>query len=82
MPISVVPGTILPPIWLMRYWPVTHGVGVGVLVGVGEAVAEAVGVGLEAPCTKLTKTSCCELPVMIFRPSVHPPMAVFPKELW
>jgi hypothetical protein len=54
-----------------------------VLVGVGEAVAEGVGVGLiEVPWTKLTKTSCCELPVMIFRPSVHPPMAVFPKELW
>jgi hypothetical protein len=60
-----------------------HGVGVGVLVGVGEAVAEGVGVGLlKVPCTKLTKRSCCELLLMIFRPSVHPPMAVFPKALW
>jgi hypothetical protein len=63
----------------MTYW--TQGVGVGVLVGVGEAVADGAGVG-EAPSAKLTKTSCCELLVMIFRPSVHPPMAVFPKELW
>jgi hypothetical protein len=64
----------------MTYW--THGVGVGVLVGVGEAVAEGVGVGLELPCPKLTKTSCCELLLMIFRPSVHPPINMFPKELW
>ncbi|PYJ12895.1 MAG: hypothetical protein DME94_11520 [Verrucomicrobia bacterium] len=66
------------------YWA-THGVGVGVLVGEGLAVAEGVGVGLAvgvAPCTKLTKTSCCEVPLMIFRPSVQPPIIVVPRELW
>ena len=49
------------------------------------AVAVAVGVGvgvLWIRGTKLTKTSCCELPLIITRPSVQPPMAVVPKELW
>jgi len=58
LPLSVVPGTILPPIWLIVYWlqvAVGDGVGVGVNVadavavavdvGEGEAVAVAVGVG-------------------------------------
>jgi len=68
----------------MTYWP-THGVGVGVNVAEGLAVGVEVGVGLavgDAPCNKLTKTSCCALPLMVFRPSVQPPIAVFPKELW
>src|SRR6266566_4273772 len=45
----------------------------GVDVGVGEGVP---------PCTKLTKTSCCDWPLMMLRPSVQPPMAVFPTALW
>jgi hypothetical protein len=32
--------------------------------------------------TRLTNTSCCELPLMLLRPSVQAPMTVFPKELW
>src|SRR6266478_2488478 len=59
---------------------VAVGVGLGGTVAVGVAMGVAVGVG--PPCTKLTKTSCCELPLMIVRPSVQPPMAVVPKELW
>ncbi|PYI48436.1 MAG: hypothetical protein DMF11_03515 [Verrucomicrobia bacterium] len=74
-----------PPIWVNVY-PATQGVGVDVAVGEGLAVAVAVGVGLavgDGPgCTKLTKTSCCELPLMIVRPSVQPPIIVSPKELW
>ena len=65
------------------------GVAVAVAVGVGEAVAvavgegDAVGVGLGVPpCTKLTKTSCCDWPLIMLRPSVQPPMVVFPAELW
>jgi hypothetical protein len=46
-------------------------------------VAVGVGVGvLWISGTKLTKTSCCEVPLMITRPSVQPPMAVFPLALW
>jgi hypothetical protein len=67
-------------------YPATQGVAVAVAVGEGLAVAVAVGVGLavgDGPsCTKLVKTSCCALPLIIVRPSVQPPMAVFPKELW
>jgi hypothetical protein len=40
---SVVPGTILPPICVITYWP-TQDVGVAVAVGVGEAVGVDVGV--------------------------------------
>ena len=57
-----------------------------VAVGEGLAVAVAVGVGLAIgdgpPCTRLTKTSCCELPLTIVRPSVQPPIAINPKALW
>ena len=66
------------------YWP-AHGVGVGVNVGVGLAVGVTVGVGLavgDAPCIRLTKTSCCEVLLILVRPSVQAPIAVFPKELW
>ena len=54
---------------------------VAVAVGVNVGVAAGVGV-LWISGTKLTKTSCCELPLIITRPSVQPPMAVVPKELW
>ena len=40
---SVVPGTILPPICVIMYWPTQDG-GVAVAVGVGEAVGVDVGV--------------------------------------
>ena len=53
MPLSVVPGTMLPPICLITYGPmqgvgvrVGVGVGVGVNVAVAVAVAVDVGVGL------------------------------------
>ena len=42
---SVVPGTILPPICVIMYWPTQDG-GVAVAVGVGEAVGVVVGVGV------------------------------------
>jgi len=43
---SVVPGTILPPICFISYWPTQDG-GVAVAVGVGEAVGVDVGVGVK-----------------------------------
>ena len=43
---SVVPGTILPPICVIMYWPKQDG-GVAVAVGVGEAVGVDVGVGVK-----------------------------------
>ena len=43
---SVVPGTILPPICVIMYWPTQDG-GVAVAVGVGEAVGVDVGVGVK-----------------------------------
>ncbi len=43
---SVVPGTILPPICVITYWPTQDG-GVAVAVGVGEAVGVEVGVGVK-----------------------------------
>jgi hypothetical protein len=45
LPMSVVPGTMLPPIWFITYAPM-QGVGVEVEVGVGVNVAVAVGVGV------------------------------------
>jgi hypothetical protein len=45
-PMSVVPGTILPPICFITYWPTQDG-GVAVAVGVGEAVGVDVGVGVK-----------------------------------
>jgi hypothetical protein len=47
-PMSVVPGTILPPICFITYWPTQDG-GVAVAVGVGEAVAvdDGVTVGVD-----------------------------------
>jgi len=58
-------------------------VAVTVAVAVGVNVGVAVGVGvLWISGTKLTKTSGCEVPLMITRPSVQPPMAVFPLALW
>jgi hypothetical protein len=46
LPISVVPGTILPPIWVTAYWAVQ-----AVAVAVAVAVGEAVGVGPAGPST-------------------------------
>jgi hypothetical protein len=43
---SVVPGTILPPICVIMYWPKQDG-GEAVAVGVGEAVGVDVGVGVK-----------------------------------
>jgi hypothetical protein len=43
---SVVPGTILPPICVITYWPTQAG-GDAVAVGVGEAVGVDVGVGVK-----------------------------------
>jgi hypothetical protein len=43
---SVVAGTILPPICVIMYWPIQDG-GVAVAVGVGEAVGVDVGVGVK-----------------------------------
>ncbi|PYL59524.1 MAG: hypothetical protein DMF31_06660 [Verrucomicrobia bacterium] len=64
---------------------VAVGVATAVAVGVGLGGTVAVGVGVGVPWlsdTKLTKTSCCELPLMTTRPSVQPPMAVVPLALW
>ena len=48
MPMSVVPGTILPPICAITYWlPGVHvGVALGVPVGVAVGVAEGITVGV------------------------------------
>jgi|SRR5215469_2067984 len=43
---SVVPGTMLPPICVITYWPTQAG-GDAVAVGVGEAVGVDVGVGVK-----------------------------------
>ena len=43
---SVVPGTIPPPICVIMYWPTQDG-GVALAVGVGEAVGVTVGVGVK-----------------------------------
>jgi len=43
---SVVPGTMLPPICVITYWPTQDG-GDAVAVGVGEAVGVDVGVGVK-----------------------------------
>ncbi len=67
----------------MQGMAVGVGVGVGEAVGVGVGVGDAVGVGEGVPpCTKLTKTSCCDWPLMMLRPSVQPPMVVAPTLLW
>lgn len=86
-PVSVQGGKL--PVSKPPLTTVQIGVAVAVGVGVGEAVAvavgdgDAVGVGEGVPpCTKLTKTSCCDWPLMMLRPSVQPPMVVFPTELW
>jgi len=48
------------------------GVVVGVGVGVGVGVAVGVGVGEDAPTDCLSwKASCCELPLIVTRPSTH-----------
>jgi len=46
LPVSVVPGTMLPPIWVMLRPAQAVGVGVAVDVGVGLAVAVGVGDGV------------------------------------
>ena len=92
LPMSVVPGTIVPVIWLMKIWQgdtVGVAVAVGVAVGVGLELAVGVGVGVNVALVVGVGVAVCGIDgvgdaVGVGVPvgtKAHPPVAGPPEPL-